>query len=58
MTEFQQLTVEEPVMRGVVELHRLCMDQDDDCEDVKDKVHCWLYDPQRGMCPYLRKGNE
>ncbi|MFM0566952.1 hypothetical protein PQQ88_01210 [Paraburkholderia caledonica] len=28
------------------------------CLGVVDKVHCWLYDPQRGMCPYLEATNE
>lgn len=31
-----------------------CLDHDEDCDDVKDKVHCWLYQPARGMCPFLR----
>lgn len=32
-----------------------CSDYDEDCPDVVCKVTCWLYDPQRGMCPYLRE---
>lgn len=31
-----------------------CADHDEDCDDLEDKVGCWLYDPGRGMCPYLR----
>jgi hypothetical protein len=31
-----------------------CTDHDHECPDVVDKVACYLYDPQRGMCPYLR----
>lgn len=31
-----------------------CADYDDECPDVRDKVACYLYDPGRGMCPYLR----
>ena len=31
-----------------------CSDHDEECVDVVDKVHCWLYDPGRGMCPFLR----
>ena len=31
-----------------------CSDYDEDCELVDDKVHCYLYDPAKGMCPYLR----
>ena len=33
---------------------KVCSDHDDDCDEIADKVHCWLYDPARGMCPYLR----
>lgn len=31
-----------------------CRDFDDDCDEIADKVHCYLYDPAKGMCPYLR----
>ena len=31
-----------------------CSDRDEDCEDIEDKTSCWLYAPERGMCPYLR----
>lgn len=30
-----------------------CADFDDDCADVPCKLHCWLYDPAKGLCPYL-----
>lgn len=33
---------------------RTCADCDEDCHDIENKVVCWLYDPGRGMCPYLR----
>lgn len=32
----------------------VCADFDEDCADVPDKVHCFLYDPAKGACPYLR----
>ena len=35
-----------------------CSDFDEDCDEVRDKVICYLYDPQRGMCPYLRADDE
>lgn len=35
-----------------------CKDYDEDCEGVQDKTFCWLYDPQKGMCPYLRMAEE
>jgi len=31
-----------------------CSDLEHECPDVPDKVACYLYEPQRGMCPYLR----
>jgi hypothetical protein len=31
-----------------------CSDKDEDCAEVMDKVKCWVYAPERGMCPYLR----
>lgn len=31
----------------------VCSDFDDDCDSIVDKVHCWLYDPAKGRCPYL-----
>jgi hypothetical protein len=31
----------------------VCADWDDDCPRVKDKVACWLYQPERGRCPLL-----
>jgi len=31
-----------------------CSDFDDDCACVQNKVACYLYDPIRGYCPFLR----
>lgn len=33
-----------------------CGDKDEDCPGIEDKVNCWLYAPERGMCPFLRTG--
>lgn len=30
-----------------------CKDFDEDCYGIEDKVHCYLYDPTKGMCPFL-----
>lgn len=30
-----------------------CADYDEDCPSIENKVHCWLYDPARGFCPWL-----
>jgi len=35
----------------------VCSDYDSDCESIKAEgycLECWLYDPAKGMCPYLR----
>ena len=32
----------------------ICSDYDSECEDVKDKTKCWLYDCSKGLCPYLQ----
>ena len=31
----------------------MCKDLDDDCEDVKDKMLCQMYDPAQGKCPWV-----
>lgn len=38
----------------VVEAKVICADYDSECEDVKDKTKCWLYDCAKGLCPYLQ----
>lgn len=30
-----------------------CKDFDDDCPGVNDKVVCWLYNFERGWCPFI-----
>lgn len=30
-----------------------CSDFDGDCWGIADKFHCWKYDPERGVCPFL-----
>lgn len=35
----------------------LCQDHDEDCPSIFAEggcLACWLYDPARGFCPYLR----
>ena len=29
-----------------------CKDFDEDCFGL-DHLHCWLYDPTQGLCPFL-----
>jgi hypothetical protein len=31
----------------------VCKDHDSDCEDIEDRIGCWLYDMGKGRCPYL-----
>lgn len=36
---------------------QLCADHDEDCPSIFAEgycLHCWLHDPARGFCPYLR----
>jgi hypothetical protein len=36
---------------------RLCRDHDEDCPSIFAEgkaLRCWLYNPSRGFCPYLR----
>lgn len=30
-----------------------CEDFDEDCRQVKCKLTCWMYDLEKGYCPYL-----
>jgi len=32
-----------------------CSDYDDDCFDVECYLNCYLYDPAKGYCPFLRQ---
>lgn len=32
---------------------KFCIDYDEDCEDVSDKLWCRLYDLTTGKCPFL-----
>jgi hypothetical protein len=35
----------------------LCRDHDEDCPSIfaeGNAMKCWLYDPDKGFCPYLR----
>lgn len=32
---------------------QVCADIDEDCPGIKDKVACWIYDPEQGLCPWL-----
>lgn len=45
----------EPLAKHGVDSCKTCSDHDEDCEDLPDKVGCWLYAPEKGMCPYLRE---
>jgi hypothetical protein len=41
-----------------VELEVICSDFDEDCEEVENKVNCWLYQPECGLCPFLSPNKE
>ena len=31
----------------------VCLDFDDDCDGSFCALNCWLYQPERGVCPLL-----
>jgi len=37
------------------EMPPLCADLDEDCDEVDNKLRCWLYDPIKGRCPFLSR---
>ena len=47
-------TKDKPVVSVDRSGHPRCRDFDEDCDLVVDKVNCYLYDPAKGYCPYLR----
>lgn len=32
---------------------KVCADLDDECPDVRCKLTCYLYQPERGICPFI-----
>ncbi len=32
----------------------MCADLDSDCTEVENRVVCWMYAPEQGICPYLQ----
>ncbi len=32
-----------------------CADYDNDCPGFDTALACWLYDPMKGYCPFLRQ---
>ena len=36
----------------------LCLDLDEDCESVVDKITCQMLSPKQGICPYLNGNPE
>jgi hypothetical protein len=51
MTDKSQNMTKDEILS--VETEVVCADFDEDCEGVKDKVKCWLYQPECGLCPFL-----
>lgn len=37
-----------------METEFMCSDFDKDCNDVVNKTNCWLYQPECGLCPFLK----
>ena len=49
--------IEQPVRIAKERIMSECVDCDNDCVDITDKLWCWQYDPTTGYCPYLIKKN-
>ena len=49
------MTVEPKIIPIAVQQALDCSDLDEDCPSVEDKTNCWLYAPEKGMCPWLRE---
>jgi len=32
-----------------------CADFDEDCDGVTNNTLCWLYQPEKGLCPFLKE---
>jgi hypothetical protein len=50
--ELQMIQVQEQPIDTETEV--VCSDFDDECKDVKNKTTCWLYQPECGLCPFLK----
>jgi len=45
---------EDEVIINADQTQKFCIDYDEDCEDIQNKLWCRLYDLTTGKCPYLR----
>ena len=36
----------------------MCSDADGDCPGNGGPVNCWLHDPSKGWCPFIKQGPE
>ncbi len=52
MRKAQMIRLKEHIETPNYKKHR-CKDFDEDCFGL-DHLHCWLYDPTQGMCPFLK----
>ena len=51
--QFFDLTKEKPDLNKKAE--DICLDFDDDCPGMGCALTCWLYAPERGICPLLNE---
>lgn len=51
MSQDETETLDPPVPTAGCD-HR-CTDYDEACVDVPDKLACWMFEPARGICPFL-----
>ena len=47
------IETEDQVLIDIEISRKCCVDYDEDCNEVPDKLWCRLYDLTTGKCPYL-----
>ena len=47
------IETEDMVLVDIEISRKCCVDYDEDCNEVPDKLRCRLYDLTTGKCPYL-----
>lgn len=53
-----QTLIKPVTLKKKAENFNLCRDYDNECPDVECYLTCWLYDPAKGLCPFLSAGGE
>ena len=59
MKETETIPAPAPLPRWLDEIvsNDVCEDITDDCCEVRDKLACFMHNPQTGRCPFLQGNN-